>query len=219
MLNLSNFDLSRLKPSKLSKSFRLSKDNTTEEESLATEKPLRKKPKYSADDEFYAYSGDNFNDGFNDISHNDFNDDFEDVLLEDLQEMSVSDTPTDTEQVVADIMSRQFTDSNGFIFLMLLLLVAILWTGVVTTSQIQHYRQEYGKLQQMKQDYLKLQVEHKRLLLEQQTFSTTQQIATRAVSELNMYFPSAKNKLILQPIASSEVSNRTQSEGSDEVSP
>ncbi len=104
-----------------------------------------------------------------------------------------------SEQAVERIISQQFTDSKGFIILMSLLVIAILYSSIATATQIQHYRQDYGKLQQMKQDYLKLQVEHRRLLLEQQTFSTTQQIAHRAVSELNMYFPAATNKLILQP--------------------
>ena len=50
----------------------------------------------------------------------------------------------------------------------------------------------------MKKQQRKLQVEHQRLLIEQQTFSATPQIASRAVSELNMYSPTLKDKLIIQ---------------------
>jgi cell division protein FtsL len=51
----------------------------------------------------------------------------------------------------------------------------------------------------MKKQERKLQVEHQRLLIEQQTFSATPQIASRAVAELGMYSPTLKDKLIIQP--------------------
>jgi len=51
----------------------------------------------------------------------------------------------------------------------------------------------------MKKQERKLQIEHQRLLIEQQTFSATPQIASRAVAELGMYSPTLKDKLIIQP--------------------
>ena len=55
---------------------------------------------------------------------------------------------------------------------------------------------------------VRCEVRHQRLLIEQQTFSATPQIASRAVAELGMYSPTLKDKLIIQP-AAPKVSNRT----------
>ena len=57
----------------------------------------------------------------------------------------------------------------------------------------------------MKKQERKLQVEHQRLLIEQQTFSATPQIASRAVAELGMFSPTLKDKLIIQPGAATAV--------------
>ncbi len=89
--------------------------------------------------------------------------------------------------------------SYGFLTTMSLLVVAILATGVLTSAQIHEYRKNYEDLQDIKRNYMDLRVEYRRLLIEQQTFSTTQKIASRAVTELHMYFPSFKDKMILQP--------------------
>lgn len=100
---------------------------------------------------------------------------------------------------ITQITLEPYMGRNAFILVMILLAVAILWSGVNSSMQIQKYRQNYKTLQEMKQRYLQLQVEHKRLLIEQQTFSATPQIATRAVSELHMFFPSFQEKRILKP--------------------
>ncbi len=89
--------------------------------------------------------------------------------------------------------------SYGFLMMISILVVAILATGIFTSAQIHEYRQNYEKLQGIKHEYMDLRVEYRRLLIEQQTFSTTQKIASRAVTELHMYFPSFKDKMILQP--------------------
>lgn len=56
-------------------------------------------------------------------------------------------------------------------------------------------------LQKMKVEHRNLQIENQRLIIEQQTFSATPQIASRAVTQLGMYSPSTQDKLILQPTA------------------
>lgn len=56
-------------------------------------------------------------------------------------------------------------------------------------------------LQKMKVEHRNLQIENQRLVIEQQTFSATPQIASRAVTQLGMYSPTTKDKLILQPTA------------------
>lgn len=108
------------------------------------------------------------------------------------------DSIDNLEQEAVEVLSQRFTLVSVFSVIMLLLASAILWTGVSTASQTQKYRQDYKTLQEMKQEYLRLQVEHKRLLIEQQTFSATPQIASRAVSELQMHFPEINDRLILQ---------------------
>ncbi len=98
-----------------------------------------------------------------------------------------------------NLVSEKSEYSYGFILLMSILVVAILATGISTSAQIHEYRQKYEDLQDIKRNYMDLRVEYRRLLIEQQTFSTTQKIASRAVTELHMYFPSVKDKMILQP--------------------
>jgi cell division protein FtsL len=50
------------------------------------------------------------------------------------------------------------------------------------------------------------------LLIEQQTFSATPQIASRAVAELGMYSPTLKDKLIIQPGAPTALAPAASSE-------
>ncbi len=110
-----------------------------------------------------------------------------------------------------DVIAEKTEFSYGFIITLSLLIVAILVTGILASTQIHEYRQNYEKLQGIKHDYMDLRVEYRRLLIEQQTFSTTQKIASRAVSELHMYFPSFEDKMILQPYWSKEQSKQTTS--------
>jgi cell division protein FtsL len=86
-----------------------------------------------------------------------------------------------------------------YVVVLLLLAATIVWSGIKTAEEVQQYHQDYKTLQDMKKQERKLQVEHQRLLIEQQTFSATPQIASRAVAELGMYSPTLKDKLIIQP--------------------
>lgn len=107
----------------------------------------------------------------------------------------------DQQAVMADMLAKRFGGISMYLVLMVALATAIVATGVVTTQQIQQYRQDYKTLLDMRRQYHQLQVEHQRLLIEQQTFSATPQIAARAVAELGMYAPSLQDKMILQPTA------------------
>lgn len=107
------------------------------------------------------------------------------------------------EPDVGDILSKRFGGVSIYVVCMLLLATAIIWTGVKAAEQVQQYHQDYKILQDMRKQHRKLQVEHQRLLIEQQTFSATPQIASRAVAELGMYTPTSDDKLILQPSGSS----------------
>lgn len=110
-------------------------------------------------------------------------------------------TPSQSESDVGEILAKRFGGVSIYVVFMLLLAVAIVMTGVKAAEQVQQYHQDYKTLQDMKKQYRKLQVEHQRLLIEQQTFSATPQIASRAVAELGMFTPRLKDKLILQPSA------------------
>jgi len=105
----------------------------------------------------------------------------------------------DSTPDVGEILSKRFVGVNLYVVIMLVLAVLIIGTGVKAAEQVQKYHQDYKVLQDMRKQYRKLQVEHQRLLIEQQTFSATPQIASRAVAELGMFSPGTKDKLILQP--------------------
>ncbi len=110
---------------------------------------------------------------------------------------------------VSEIFAQRFNVVSIYVLVLLLLAAGIIWSGIKTADGVQQYHQDYKTLQDMKKQQRKLQVEHQRLLIEQQTFSATPQIASRAVSELNMYSPTLKDKLIIQlgaPVAASATS-------------
>lgn len=107
--------------------------------------------------------------------------------------------PKETELDVGEILSKRYGGISIYSVCILLLAAAIVWTGVRVAEQVQQYHQDYRVLQDMRKQHRKLEVEHQRLLIEQQTFSATPQIASRAVAELGMYSPGLNDKLILQP--------------------
>lgn len=100
---------------------------------------------------------------------------------------------------VGEMFSQRFNLAGFYVLILLLLAIGIVWSGIKTAEGIQHYHQDYKTLQDMKKQERHLQIEHQRLLIEQQTFSATPQIASRAVAELGMYTPTFKDKLIIQP--------------------
>lgn len=100
---------------------------------------------------------------------------------------------------VGAMFAQRFNVVNIYVVVLLLLAASIIWSGIKTAETVQQYHQDYRTLQDMKKQQRTLQVEHQRLLIEQQTFSATPQIASRAVAELGMYSPTLEDKLIIQP--------------------
>lgn len=100
---------------------------------------------------------------------------------------------------IGELFVQRFSIVKVYVAILLLLAAAIVWSGIKTAESIQQYHQDYKALQDMKKQERTLQIEHQRLLIEQQTFSATPQIASRAVAELGMYTPTFKDKLIIQP--------------------
>ncbi len=106
--------------------------------------------------------------------------------------------PSDSTDI-GELFAQRFNVVSIYVVVLLLLAAAIVWSGIKTAKNVQQYHQDYKTLQDMKKQQRKLQVEHQRLLIEQQTFSATPQIASRAVAELGMYSPTLEDKLIIQP--------------------
>ena len=126
--------------------------------------------------------------------------------------MAISDKPasrraaTPSNADVGELFVRKFKIANIYVAILVLLAAAIVWSGIKTAEGVQQYHQDYKTLQDMKKQERNLQVEHQRLLIEQQTFSATPQIASRAVAELGMFSPTLKDKLIIQPgVATAQV--------------
>ena len=121
--------------------------------------------------------------------------------------MAISGKPTNRRNTVlnnpdvGEMFVKRFNVVSIYVVMLLLIAAAIVWSGVKTAENVQQYHQDYKTLQDMKKQERKLQVEHQRLLIEQQTFSSTPQIASRAVAELGMYSPTLKDKMIIQPAA------------------
>ena len=112
---------------------------------------------------------------------------------------------------ISDILSKRFRGISIYFAVMLLIAIGIICTAVAAAEQIQTYHKDYKMLQDMQKQQRKLQVEYQRLLIEQQTFSATPQIASRAVTELGMYSPTIEDKLIIQPVAATAAT--TEQEG------
>lgn len=100
---------------------------------------------------------------------------------------------------LGEILSKRYGGISVYVAVILLLMVGIVSTAVLTAQQVQQYHEDYIGLQKMKSEHRRLQIENQRLIIEQQTFSATPQIASRAVTELGMYSPTTDDKLILQP--------------------
>ena len=136
--------------------------------------------------------------------------------------MAISDKPVNRRAAmppntdVGELFVRRFNMVSIYVAILLLLAAAIIWSGIKTAEGVQQYHQDYKTLQDMKKQERKLQVEHQRLLIEQQTFSATPQIASRAVAELGMFSPTLKDKLIIQPGKAVAVAPVVESDGADE---
>lgn len=98
---------------------------------------------------------------------------------------------------ISEMLETEYRGISLYAVAMMLLIIAILWTGVSVVEQIQTYHQQYGELQKLKKQFRQLQIEHQRMLIEQQTFSATPQVTHRAVTELNMFYPNLSDRMII----------------------
>lgn len=120
---------------------------------------------------------------------------------------------------MGDILTKRYRGISLYAVVMSLLAIAIIWTAVLNAELVQQYHEDYMTLQKMKVEHRNLQIENQRLVIEQQTFSATPQIASRAVTQLGMYSPSTKDKLILQPMSDTLGDRLNIDEGSHRQTP
>ena len=110
----------------------------------------------------------------------------------------IPNPPTDgLGSSIAEVLDSEYRGVSLYAVAMLVLVIAMLWTGVSVVEQIQNYHQKYGELQTLKKQFRQLQMEHQRMLIEQQTFSATPQVMNRAVAELNMFYPNITDRMII----------------------
>lgn len=91
--------------------------------------------------------------------------------------------------------TEQVSPVGLYRLVIIMLLLAILMTGMMIATQTQDRHHAYQELIRLKQELTAMQIEESRLLIEQQTFSATPQVAKRAAGELSMYYPSKKEQI------------------------
>ena len=105
---------------------------------------------------------------------------------------------------ISEMLDTEYRGVSLYTVAIMLLVIAILWTGVSVVEQIQTYHQQYGELQKLKKQFRQLQMEHQRMLIEQQTFGATAQIGSRAVTQLRMFSPPAAKTVVISLPTTSE---------------
>lgn len=93
--------------------------------------------------------------------------------------------------------------------------VACLWLAIVATGyavsmQANEHQQALRTLKGLQKELNYQQTEHQRLLIEQQTFSATPQVAKRAVTQMGMFFPDQSNRRVVSPTANIQSPSATQ---------
>ena len=91
--------------------------------------------------------------------------------------------------------------TTGLRIILAILVMLILWSGIKVVEQTQLRHQVHIDIRKLNVEIEDLQTEEQRLMIEQQTFSATPQVASRAVSELGMFFPTGENRRVLPPAA------------------
>lgn len=96
---------------------------------------------------------------------------------------------------------QDFVAGRGYWFMMAVLCVLILAVAVKKIEQTQTRHQLFIELSTARQNYRQMHTEEQKLIIEQQTFSATPIVARRAVSELSMFYPLEKDRIVIIPPA------------------
>lgn len=84
-------------------------------------------------------------------------------------------------------------------FAMAILAGAILFTAMLVVKQTQERHKVYAALATLEDNYRRMHITEQRLLIEQQTFSSTPVVAKRAVNDLRMFYPDDKHRKVISP--------------------
>ena len=85
-----------------------------------------------------------------------------------------------------------------------ILLVLVFISAMMVVFQVFEYRHDYREMSSFMRERDDLNAEWGRLLIEQQTFGSTAQIGTRAVTQLRMYSPPAAQTVVISLPTTSE---------------
>lgn len=83
--------------------------------------------------------------------------------------------------------------------ILIILIMLIFWTALSIVKQTNERHQVHIDIRKLEIELVQLRTEEQRLMIEQQTFSATPQVASRAVSELGMFFPTGENRRVIAP--------------------
>lgn len=100
---------------------------------------------------------------------------------------------TDTD--LHELTTEQVSLTGLYRLIVAGLLLAILVTGVLIALQAQERHKVYQEITRLKRELTVMKVEESSLIIEQQMFSATPQVARRSVSELSMYYPTKKEQI------------------------
>lgn len=88
----------------------------------------------------------------------------------------------------------------GLLKLIFVALMALIFaSALAVVQQTQTHHAKNAELRQKTLQFEELRIQNQRLLIEQQAFSATPQVAQRAVSDLGMFFPVGENRRIISP--------------------
>lgn len=107
--------------------------------------------------------------------------------------------PKNTSHLGEGTLLVRHNVTKGLRWTLVILVGLILWSGIAIVEQTQHRHQVYKQIRTLDLQLNELKTEEQRLMIEQQTFSATPQVASRAVSELGMFFPTGANRRVLSP--------------------
>lgn len=84
-------------------------------------------------------------------------------------------------------------------FIMLILIAAVLGSGVAVVYARQEHRQAYVQLTKLQRERDEINIEFSRLQLEQATWAETNRIEQVATERLGMTFPQAAELVVVKP--------------------
>lgn len=118
------------------------------------------------------------------------------------RESAMSDKQIDNQPSKKFLNFKEFDGEflvagRAYWFVLLVLVVVIVTTAVLTSKQTYERHTIYNQLMQAREQAYELDIEHQRLIVEQQTFITTPIVAKDAVTKLGMYYPNETQKLTL----------------------